>query len=42
MAKSTAQAQIVPKFKQLRLKLIVQQATLLVEAILWGAIFRSR
>ena len=31
MAKSTAQAQIVPRFKQLRLKLKPQQATLLVD-----------
>ena len=31
MAKSAPQAQIVPKFKQLRLRLMFQQATLLVD-----------
>ena len=31
MAKNTAQAQIAPRFEQLKLKLMVQQATLLVD-----------
>ena len=31
MVKSTAYSQIVPRFKQLKLRLIAQQATLLVE-----------
>ena len=31
MASSTAQAQIAPRFKQMRLKLTTQQATLLVD-----------
>ena len=31
MAKGTAHAQIVARFKQLRLKLMAQQATLLVD-----------
>ena len=31
MAKSTAHAQIVPRFNQMRLKLMAQQATLVVD-----------
>ena len=36
MVKSTAQAQIVPRFKQLRLKFMAQQATFLVDKHLTG------